>query len=100
MDRSELSLENEIVNHFTHLLDTENPAGALKAVPGIVKRIIKELSTLHWTRGQLTALEQLAKEGVTLSDKKLGEMDELRKFVKEKEEELKNRYRIDEIKGT
>jgi hypothetical protein len=92
-ERPELSLKDEIVNHFSHLADdTENQTQTLKHMASLVKSVIKEISTLEWARGQLEALKKV--------DSNNKEIPEIEKFLKDKEAELKARYYHEEIKGT
>ncbi len=90
--RPELSLENEIVNHFSHITDGRTA--------GVVKRVIKELSVLYSARGQKQMLDTFIKENPSFESQYTEKKKELENFILERTNELNQRYRMEEIKGT
>ncbi len=93
MSRPKLTLENEITNHFCHLIQT---SGGVHMVPSDLKKIMLELRTLYFAKGKLSLLKENEK---TIQDS-LKEIEDLDKFIGEEEAKLILRYRHDEIKGT
>ncbi len=92
-ERPVLTLENEIVNYFSHLAEEkENPAGVLKTIPGLVKRMLKEVEELDSLRGTIYFLEK--------TNANREDIPQLKVSLEEKEAALIKRYRKEEIKGT
>jgi hypothetical protein len=96
MERPNLSLENEIVNFFSHLVKGDNAEQNLKHIPSLVKSALKECATVNWTKGEIFILER---ESKNIQDS-VKEIENMKKFNSEKEEELKKYYFREEIKGT
>lgn len=95
--RPPLTLEEEITNYLSHCAtDTSDASRTLAGMPDIIKRIMDKLRPLNLAKGQLHILEK--NEKVIPDSAK--EIEYLKKFISDTEEELKKRYYKEEIKGT
>ena len=94
MTRPKLTLENEITNYFSHLVDVkpENAMDTLKRIPGAVKKIINTYGALERAKARLLAAEAM--------DPKDPQNVELRLQLEQEEQSFLQTIYREEIKGT